>query len=534
MRTCSNDINLPREIAAALNEFSSAVAHREWRRLPAAAGRAADAEEEDAESSYPRQIARLTDLLKCEDRRGNGRDVGHELFPEEFWEERGVARVRAQEELEVAARDGCTAHLLRPVDLEIAARATKLVVTSVRHGPPSWPAFVIPGWGGQIAGSLWFARTVLQADLRCFARFAERSLTSQRIYRTVSVGVDANADGPRHQSIVSWAAAEAVARWNRVADGITELRLATGQARPDLLIRAHAQPSVSGYDGLFRSGKWLGRDRDRAELGIVEVVSAGSGAPSALPRSPEKVRYTIEHELGHFYGFDDCVHDWGVMGGHGWDWPYPRPGRGEQYALRRRFELTQRYEKRLGRMQRGRLRQRAARSLPEPAPLDEEPKGEAPVPRVGGRDAEWVEAIWQGERFTAARDDEKASACFLAALEQSPAEAALRLGTIALWREEPEACIRWLKQAQEEAPPWWRHEWEGLHATLAEAYTSLGDATAARRHHARAARHAADRELLHQWCTVTTHPRWALVRPWRPWPLLRAALRSASASLRSR
>src|SRR5262249_5851076 len=97
----SDDINLPREIATALHDFSHAVERRQWRRLPPASAGAGGA---GADSSYPGQITRLTDLLQSEDSGGKVRDVAHDLFPEEFWEEQGVARVRAREELEVAAR----------------------------------------------------------------------------------------------------------------------------------------------------------------------------------------------------------------------------------------------------------------------------------------------------------------------------------------------------------------------------------------------------------------------------------------------
>jgi hypothetical protein len=528
----ADDINLPREIAIALNEFSHAVESRQWRRLPPASAGAGGAET-DTDSSYPGQIARLTELLQSEDPGGKVRDVAHDLFPGEFWEEQGVARVRAREELEVAARDGCCAYLLRPVDLEIAARGKKQVVTAVRHGPPLWPAFVIPGWDWQTHNSLWIARNAIQVESPFLARIAERSLLSHRFCRTVSVGIDASDTGPLPRSILSWAAAEAVARWNRVAEGITELRLVGGQARPDLLIRAHTRPSVSGYGGLFRPREGLGRHRDRARLGIVELVSAGSAAPAALPNGPEEMRYTIEHELGHFYRFDDCVHRWGVTGAHGWSWPYPRPGRRERYALQRRFGLAHCYAKRLARLQHGRkpVRGGIAPSLPSARPLDDEAECEAPVPRFGGPEAAWMEAIWQGERFTTVRQYDEAAACFVAALERSPAEAALRLGTLSFWQDDPDACIRWLERAQQEAPPWWREQREWLHAMLAEAYRLLGDEAAARRHQAWVERHAADRELLYWWCALRAHPRLEFRRPWR---VLRAALHSVNAAIHCR
>ena len=503
-------------MAAALHALSWQVEQRDWSTFPRCENLA-----EGSPTTPAEWVPDLEAPLLKADGRPRRPKVVHEFVPLRLEHRVRSATVEAREELSVVAAGGWTASVFRPCRIEFALRTAHagvehIAYTGAPHGPVMFPA----SYRG-IRRVHEAARIAIRLGNRFLLRDALAELDCCLVSRRMTVCLETARVRARAAEILQWATVQAVARWNDVLAEISHLEIDDGADPPSLLIRGEAG-AIGGYAAGQYQPTWSGRMQGFAGTGIILVGAVEGRHPEALIRSPEDVRHIVEHEIGHAYGLDDCVHLAHYMGARLGARLEDRPGRPERRAICRRLELTVRYRKQIRVLLNWGPVERTLYDLPRDGAFRffSRPPDSTPPPRFTEEvEPDWMECIWAGDRRLSAGDTDGAVAQFRSSLSRapSPAEAAWRLGSaLSDQPERAEEANRWLTVAIRHARPWWTYQWAWIHRALACSAAAQGDADLARWHALRSDLCTARMELSYAadvpegWrgSTFAFYPRW--------------------------
>ena len=158
----------------------------------------------------------------------------------------------------------------------------------------------------------------------------------------VTISIDVGAISGDETRIFDWAVAEAVSRWNSALSGSHRLLRVSGNIRPHILIEAMPQPFSGLSLGECSHPGTVGYSRDHAD-NVIRIVTTAATEPTVFPLAPDKVRNSVEHEIGHALGLADTYGAKLIMSATSWNAELPCPGGTEAASIRRFKELLERF-----------------------------------------------------------------------------------------------------------------------------------------------------------------------------------------------
>ncbi|MCW3094728.1 MAG: hypothetical protein JWL77_346 [Chthonomonadaceae bacterium] len=424
----------------------------------------------------------------------------HEFVVKKIEVTGGQVDLTAETETEIYSAEGDLFVGRLPVTLTFRENGGTYRIYSVIYDMPHNNIERSASWRRPLINTLNYLRRALSTDRASSIVAALERLASTQLPPVITVAVDYSGVSPYEQRILEWAVNQAIDHWNFTLKGYHRILWVKGNDYTDIVIQATSVPIAGGILGSY-SDSVSSHASHRRTYKTIRVVTAASCGSYPLPRSPESLGRTVEHELGHAFGLADTDHPNCLMSGQVWNNPIPNSGSTEAAAVVRWHKLFIRY-RHLACHQWNLSDVRSDVS----SRVQEEVRNvgvvyRSTITRQSLLSTEnWINKVWEGERLLRQGDWHKAIEAFEEATQDScgGSQATLRKHMVAiLHAPDPQPSIAFLESALCSGHAGWETT-DPVHIEriIAYGYGRLGEHAADEFHMARAEFIAANRRIL--------------------------------------
>lgn len=458
-----------------LRDYSLAVEGHEWDRLPPTYAQL----EDDVVTCKLRSIvSHVTQAAGWSE--GATVPLWHEFITDSVLLNGKQLEVRAIAEIQVQSPDDDIFLCRLPVLLEISTSERECCIRTVKLGVSSQSIERLSAWRRPVLNAI----VALRAELR--TNQGPRPLTKKNILNVclppiITVVVDNKSSNEYERRILEWAVDQAINRWNVTLADCHRLLRVDGITRANILIEAINTPVAGGIRAAcYYSGNAPAYNKRTDTL--IRILTRASPGFMPLLCSPDNIRHSVEHELGHAIGLADTSRSGSIMSGQIWNNEMPAPSLSEGRSIQCLREICESY-----------LEITCAKSTSSDEALQWWPDSCAfircteinHVARSSQHllpalpEDRWMEGIWEGERLVRQGAWQQATLAFVEAASCAvrPSEATLRMHLVAaIYSPNPGTAINAIETALNAGYSGWDATSRvHLHHTLAYAYGRLDD-----------------------------------------------------------
>jgi len=339
-------------------------------------------------------------------------------------------KVSAQSEIEMRSNDGNIRLCNTPVIIELVRAASKWRCWFVTHDASRGAIYHIAAARTGIVNAFASIRSSMGAKGCRISTLECLRVRSAILPPVITVATEDALSISGECPVFDWAVDQAIEHWNRILEGKHRLLHVEGARHTNILIQSIHRPIAGAfYASCYFPGGMYGYEA-RTDY-LIRILVEASVEFIQVPLTPEQVRCSIEHEIGHALGLDDTNQRGALMAPARWSDPIPRPGEFERAGILRIQELCKRF---VVATQPQTLKaqglDRSAFSLESCSLLENHGicRRLARAPDTLPQEQAWIEKIWIGERLLREGDWRQALVSFdeAARLAPNPQPAVLR------------------------------------------------------------------------------------------------------------
>ncbi len=253
-----------------------------------------------------------------------------------------MTTVYAQAEIFLECEDGNMMLGTFPTVIELKAPCTQNSIVSITYN--TLPASVerLARWAPELSCALSAARSSVNINGSQSAISSLRIMESLLLPPVLTLVVNCEGVDEAERLVFDWAVTKSITRWNRALAGSHRILRVTRCTSPFILAEAIQLP-IDGW-----SAGQCADTCSKANLSVsprkcIKVLTSASPRHKSMPLSPEDVRNTIEHEIGHALGLADTFRTESLMSALPWNDDFPAPGAMEASSIRKAQAILKRH-----------------------------------------------------------------------------------------------------------------------------------------------------------------------------------------------